>query len=204
LFVTAANVWREAALRQLNVKQALPAPCKPKKAIIVARAQEARFGEAQVNSRPLWNIDALRKVVHSKGIETEVAYVTGRWPFRNQAMLFHEADLVISAHSSQLANVLFSRPGTAVIELMPHKYDNRVFQKIGLPLLVDYRVVQCPLPSSAPQSEKARELYGQLSGTECMRDAGCRSLHRNLGVEADLVELDAVLDSILHRMAKTC
>jgi hypothetical protein len=200
----AASVWQEAALHHLDIAAMAPPPCKPTRAVIVAREEVSRFGETQVNSRPLWNIDALRALLDTKGIRSEVAYVSGRWPFRNQAMLFHDADLLISAHSSQLTNVLFSRPGTAVIELMPHKYDNRVFQRIGLPLRVDYRVVQCPLPSQSDKADEARKLYGHLDGDACLRDPGCRGLHRNLGVEADLEQVDRALDSTLHRMAQVC
>jgi capsular polysaccharide biosynthesis protein len=40
-------------------------------------------------------------------------------PFREQIRLFREAQVVISPHGSGLANLVFSSPGTKVIELFP-------------------------------------------------------------------------------------
>src|SRR5262249_30518500 len=48
-----------------------------------------------------------------------VGVVPSGLPFWQQVRLFAEASHVIGAHGSDLANLIFCRPGTAVCELRP-------------------------------------------------------------------------------------
>ena len=47
---------------------------------------------------------------------------------KNQALEFHRADVVISPHGAQLANLAFIRPCTTVLELFPIQYYLSFFQ----------------------------------------------------------------------------
>ena len=47
---------------------------------------------------------------------------------KNQALEFHNADIVISPHGAQLTNLAFIRPCTSVLELFPVRYYLAYFQ----------------------------------------------------------------------------
>jgi capsular polysaccharide biosynthesis protein len=46
---------------------------------------------------------------------------------QNQAKWFADKDLIIMAHGAAMPNVIFVRPGTAVVELFPRYYMNNMF-----------------------------------------------------------------------------
>lgn len=202
----AADAWQSAAQQYLtgpaaSMEKESQTPCpKYKHASIVSRD---RGGDLQkLSARPLWNIQAVQDVVTSRGLTWDLAVITSSWPFINQAAMFRESHLIISVHSSQLVNVLFSQPNSAVIELMPHNFDNRVFQNIGLALGVDYHVIgNNPIATSSPWAAEALHKFPGLDVATCMESVDCRGLHRNLGVQANLTAFSQVLDSLL---AKGC
>jgi capsular polysaccharide biosynthesis protein len=41
------------------------------------------------------------------------------YPLAKQARLVHEAEMVVATHGAGLANLIFARPGTRVIEIVP-------------------------------------------------------------------------------------
>jgi capsular polysaccharide biosynthesis protein len=66
--------------------------------------------------------------------------------FEDQARLFHEARLVVAPHGAGLANLVFSRPGTLLVELLADRRDGtvlRVYHTLALLLGVRYVGVKC-------------------------------------------------------------
>lgn len=59
-----------------------------------------------------------------------IVTLSGR-TFQDQVRLFRSARLIVSAHGAGLANVIFCRPGSRVIELMPSVRDIRCMQRLS-------------------------------------------------------------------------
>lgn len=57
---------------------------------------------------------------------------------RMQATLFHTAHCIVAAHGSALANLVFCRPGTRVLELYSPAYVRVLYPRIGTALALDY------------------------------------------------------------------
>lgn len=67
---------------------------------------------------------------------------------RDQIALFHQADLIVAPAGAALANVLFCRPGTKVIELQPSNFIGVWVRNIALLVGVDWRAFFVPSPLS--------------------------------------------------------
>lgn len=67
---------------------------------------------------------------------------------RDQIALFHQADLIVAPAGAALANVLFCRPGTKVIELQPSNFIGVWVRNIALLVGVDWRAFFAPSPLS--------------------------------------------------------
>lgn len=52
-------------------------------------------------------------------------------PFPEQAALFASADVIVAPHGAALANLMFCRPGTQVLEVFPENYFNDCFIRLS-------------------------------------------------------------------------
>jgi capsular polysaccharide biosynthesis protein len=75
-----------------------------------------RSGSGDVSSRTISNENELLGALDSLGFHV---IEPGRMSLREQVSAFHQADVVVSPHGSSLANLIFCRPGTKVLDLMP-------------------------------------------------------------------------------------
>jgi hypothetical protein len=66
--------------------------------------------------RTIENEDELEALLHSCGFET---HYMETYPLATQAQLLADAEIVVAPHGAGLANLLFARPGTHVIEIVP-------------------------------------------------------------------------------------
>ncbi len=66
--------------------------------------------------RNLRNRAALEAVLHQEGFETVRPELMS---FDEQALLFSDADIIVSEFGAVMANVVFCRPGTKVVEIIP-------------------------------------------------------------------------------------
>jgi capsular polysaccharide biosynthesis protein len=55
----------------------------------------------------------------------------GGLAFEDQVRLFRNAELIVSPHGAGLANVIFCRPGTRLLELMPAVRDTRSIERLS-------------------------------------------------------------------------
>ena len=67
-------------------------------------------------TRKLANENELEQLLHSHGFET---HCLEDYSLAKQARLLHEAEMIVATHGAGLANLLFARPGTQVIEICP-------------------------------------------------------------------------------------
>lgn len=87
--------------------------CPPRRAVLLYR-----------NNRVIVNRDELRAML-KKEYDLEVEYVTidEKSTSEEQVTLFATTGLLLSSHSSQMINVLFSPPGSAMVEIAPEFYN---------------------------------------------------------------------------------
>ena len=107
-------------------------------------SRRAIFDERQV-------FDQVTRVIASEktlGLSwsTEFMDVT-RVSFKNgtlssQGQMFSDADVLVSLHGAGLANMLFMRPGSLIVEIMPGDYDKPTYRELSRNLGHDYRRVQ--------------------------------------------------------------
>jgi capsular polysaccharide biosynthesis protein len=70
----------------------------------------------KTGTRNIANEDELENLLREHHFET---HAMERYPLAEQAQLIREADMIVAAHGAGLANLLFARPGTRVIEIVP-------------------------------------------------------------------------------------
>jgi hypothetical protein len=89
-------------------------------------------------SRAIVNIPSLIRELnvhfHDKELDIDVRSFDSEYELKGpqdtleaQAQWFASQDLIILAHGAALANVIFMRPGTAVLEMFPRYYYNTMF-----------------------------------------------------------------------------
>jgi len=59
-------------------------------------------------------------------------------PFGQQAELFRSADIIVAPHGAALANLMFCRPGTCVLEFFPADYVDDCYLRISKAMQFDY------------------------------------------------------------------
>lgn len=62
----------------------------------------------------------------------------GGIPFSSQAELFQSADIIVAPHGAALANLMFCRPGTRILEFFPADYINDCYLRISKAMDLDY------------------------------------------------------------------
>ena len=70
----------------------------------------------KTGTRTLANEPQLEQLLRAHGFET---HSLEDYPLAKQARLIHEAEIVVATHGAGLANLVFARPGTRVIEIVP-------------------------------------------------------------------------------------
>jgi capsular polysaccharide biosynthesis protein len=69
-----------------------------------------------------------------------------------QAHMFHEASAIVAAHGAGLSNLVFCKPGTVVVEILPPRWMAPCFTALAIAAGCDYRHVvatEAPLSSGA-------------------------------------------------------
>ncbi len=93
---------------------------------------------------------AVRKVFGI--VELKIWYIAEDTPAVEQATFFHSADVIITTHSSQLTNLVFSRSGTFVIEILPEIGQEYSFHNIGVAAGMNYYLL-----NKGHQYDKSRD-----------------------------------------------
>jgi capsular polysaccharide biosynthesis protein len=90
------------------------------------------------------NEEEVFDLLEASGFEAVV--MDGR-SIREQAALFASADVVVAAHGAALANLVFSRPGSVVIELMGKNTASIVFAKLSWRRGLNYQLIMGTEPA---------------------------------------------------------
>ncbi|MDG6093888.1 glycosyltransferase family 61 protein [Acetobacter sp. AN02] len=98
-------------------------------------------------SRPLRNEAELVFQLKQKGF---VATTLSGVPLDVQAGLFANADMIVAPHGAGLTGLIFAKPGTRVIELMPDRLMNWCYRRLAAMLDLHYDIVTGPSSPEAP------------------------------------------------------
>jgi hypothetical protein len=93
-----------------------------------ATARAIYIWRADTQARPLLNEEQLIVRLASFGVEPVVLSLLS---LDEQIILFREARLVIGPHGAGLTNVVFSRPGSVLYELLPSHYLNPCIARLA-------------------------------------------------------------------------
>lgn len=90
------------------------------------------------SNRVLHNEDELVSVLEQRGFTIiQLEYLS----FDEQALLFANAEYIIGAHGAGFANMVFCKPGTRIIELMPHTLVRWCYRQIAMVADLPYECV---------------------------------------------------------------
>ena len=75
-------------------------------------------------------------------------------PMHRAGLLLHAADLVVAPHGAGVANVMFCRPGTTLVELHNWGAQKWVYERISRGLGLQYRPLVCSRPEFCPMTDE--------------------------------------------------
>ncbi|GAA3408535.1 DUF563 domain-containing protein [Paenibacillus hodogayensis] len=119
--------WACRYLRQRLLRIVKPEPLPGFERIYISRA------DAKV--RPVTNEDALYGILAARGYRK---VTLAGMPVAEQVRLFASAQAIVAPHGAGLANLMFCRPGTQVLELYAPGYMNPVYWYLSCQTGLDY------------------------------------------------------------------
>lgn len=82
-----------------------------------------------------------------------------------QMSLLHQADVIVAPHGAGLANLIFCRPGTKIIELSGDTYINSCFVRISQVLGFDHTLALFSAPSESGAAPRSWQVDLNLLGS---------------------------------------
>jgi len=139
------------ALRNVS-RDPVPFRCGCEARILIIDREPAPRSTSR-GPRKIVNLDALESKLHSLelcGAKPVVEVVRfGSESFENQVRIMQRANVVVSIHGAELANVVFVRPGSLVVELRPFAYRSSLFERLSRFFSLEYVALEsAPDPDS--------------------------------------------------------
>lgn len=149
-------------------------------------------------SRAILNVNTLVRELerHYKHSKVEVATFDSEYELTkksdtlaNQAAWFADKDLIIMAHGAAMSNVIFMRPGTAILELFPRYYFNDMFWEL---------MAQCQIYHSwyydGNMTKKKSERYTQdKAALETEKEWKNRMQHKKNNIDFKWSDVDHII-----------
>lgn len=166
--------------------------CVPLRACYFRRAEGIVAGRWEGGPRMVANrkelLRLMANVVNTVAPGGAVAQVgvNSSHSFAEQVALFASCDVLVSVHGSHNANLMFMRPGSAFIELNPHKFFYASYQALAEVAGIHY----IPSRSNAIATTELRgkevgkaeafaRKYGTWTDVRCQAVGGCRQQSRS-------------------------
>ena len=97
--------------------------------------------ESKSNHCKLINNDEVIKYLSNNGFKS---YQVGKLDFFEQIYLFKQAKTIIGPHGAAFSNIVFSSPGTNLIEIIPEDHPSKKCEKFSKILNINYTRVKRP------------------------------------------------------------
>jgi len=112
-----------------------------KKKIFLDRSKSA-FNHCQIN-----NLKSFIRFINKKNFKSlRPEFIS----FKNQVNLFNNASIVIGAHGASLTNIIFCKPKTKIIEIIPEDLPNKKCERISKILNLKYYRIKTKSDNSDP------------------------------------------------------
>ncbi|MEM1305099.1 MAG: glycosyltransferase family 61 protein, partial [Planctomycetota bacterium] len=116
----------------------------------------------RVTYRRVTNEPEIERLLASRGFES---VAMEDHSVAEQAAIMHDADVVVAPHGAALANIMFCRPGTKVIELHNRRLINNMYWSIAGELGLDYAYqLSDPQPAADSCLENEADLRFDTEG----------------------------------------
>ena len=203
-----ANALRDAAYTAASVPQSRAA-CAPLRACYFQRSEGSTGGRWEGGARVIVNrqrvLALMAQLLTARAPDGRVHLVNANssHTFSQQLAVFASCDLMVSVHGSQNANIMFMRPGTAFMELNPHKFFYSSYEELATVSRVLYLrsrdnaiasaqdVAHSPKKRREFEASKAAFIraFGTWSDDRCQQHSRCRSQSRNFPTAVNLTDL---------------
>tara|TARA_B100001175_G_C19467456_1_gene619892 strand:+ start:465 stop:1562 length:1098 start_codon:yes stop_codon:yes gene_type:complete len=100
-----------------------------KKKIFLDRSQ-SKYNHCQIE-----NINDIKKLIVSKKFDITKPELLS---FKRQINLFKNSSIIVGAHGAAFSNIIFCKPGTKIIEIIPSDHPNRKCERISKILKLKY------------------------------------------------------------------
>lgn len=107
------------------------------------------ISRADTSLRQMTNEDEIFALFEPLGF---VRYTLSKLSWIEQAALFAQADCIVAAHGAGLANLIFSREGTKLVEIFQHSYDTSFFNLAQTMKTQYFWIATQPFQQILPQS----------------------------------------------------
>ena len=114
---------------------------------------------------------AVEAALRATGVEVEVVNDLGERPFSEQVAVMARTGLLVSAHSGEMANIVFLPAHAAVIELFPFGLRSARFRNLAPTLDIAYESLQQRVPLAAREGH-GRAAVTALWGESYFRQCG--------------------------------
>ena len=119
--------WVILINRKIFLKKSSKFKCSKK---IFLDRSGSRFNHCQIfNQKPI------NKWVKKNNL---IIYKPEKLPFKKQIHLFKNASVILGAHGAAFTNIIFCKPGTKIIEIIPANHPNRKCERISKILRLKY------------------------------------------------------------------
>ena len=126
--------WIVLINRKIFLNRASKFNC-PKK--IFLDRSSSRFNHCQI-----FNQIVMNKWVKKKNLNI---FKPEKLPFKKQIHLFKNASVILGAHGAAFTNIIFCKPGTKIIEIIPSNHPNKKCERISKILKLKYfRIITKP------------------------------------------------------------
>mmetsp|Transcript_33697 Transcript_33697/g.95336 ORF Transcript_33697/g.95336 Transcript_33697/m.95336 type:complete len:574 (+) Transcript_33697:210-1931(+) len=141
----------------------------------------------------------------SKFGEVQVVEFDSTTSMRDQLKVMAETGLLVSSHSSQLANAQFLQPGSAVLELIQRNWLEPfdVSFRVQTDAMGDIHHFAWRCQDAACTryiDEHFGDLYSGFTSMECRVSMGCMDRHTNVDITVDVKEVSALVGRQLQRL----
>lgn len=177
---------------------AASATCARPVACYFQRAEGAPGGKWEGGPRTVVNREAVQQRMRALLPRGEVRIVSANssHSFAEQVRLFASCDLLVSVHGSHNANIMWMRPGSAFMEVNPHKFYYASYNQLATVagvLFLHSRRNSIALGADSPLKPKADAFarrFARFDDHRCQEHNLCRGQSRSFPTRVNLTDFD--------------